>query len=551
VSLGRAVSVRSTAEATILPDPRGAQHYRRLVPAGGEAHRWLAPPGRASSAPGRWRDALPLVSVVQLTDIHLTDAQSTIRAEFLDRLGDPDSPLRARIGVPGTYRPQERCTAQVLEAMVQAVRNLGSGPLFGGPLDGVVLSGDVVDNAQENELAWFLALLEGDREVRPDSGDPRRDEGVGGPDCLDERYWHPDPSAGTADLPRRRFGFPEVPGLFEAARAGFLASGLPIPWWLIPGNHDALLAGTVPPADWLRQAATSGWKPTGCRPGADPARLLVGHDVAPPALRRLVLGGPGRLVAPDPGRRPFAPERWPGRFEGPFAWDLGPVRFLALDTVNRDGGWQGSVDRATLPWLEQELVAGHRRFLDPSGSWVRTGADPRVFVVVSHHPPECLVNPFRPDPTRPARVLGDELLALLARFPNVLLWISGHTHRHRIRFLASPHGSFGIWSITTASLLDWPQQGRVLELALDRAGARLLVASSVLDHLGTPDPRGRPLQDPLTLAGWSRELAVNTWHRDPAALEPPGRGQLLDRNVVLELALEDPELLDRLEAPGR
>jgi 3',5'-cyclic AMP phosphodiesterase CpdA len=490
---------------------------------------------------------MPLVSFVQLTDIHITDAQSTIRAEFLDRLGDPDSPLLPQLGVLGTYRPHERFTAQVLEAMVQAVRNLGSCPLFGGPLDAVVLSGDVVDNAQENELAWLVALLEGGREVRPDSGDPHRDEGVGGPDCLDERYWHPEPRGTTPDLPRRRFGFPEVPGLFEAARKGFSPSGLPVPWWLVPGNHDVLLAGTVPPTDWLRRVATGGWKPTGCRPGADLARLLVGHEIAPPAIRRLFIGGPGRPVTSDVGRRPLDPQVWPGRFEGPFAWDLGAVRFLALDTVDRDGGWQGSVDDATLLWLEQELVAGHRRFLDSSGRWVSDGGNPRAFVLVSHHPLECLVNPFRSDPTRPPRVLGGKLLALLGRFPNVLLWIAGHTHRHRIRFLPSPHGSFGIWAITTASLLDWPQQGRVVELALDRRGARLLAGSSVLDHLGPPDPRGRLLDDPLTLAAWSRELALNTWHRVPGELEPPGRGQSPDRNVVLELPLVDPDLLDQLE----
>jgi 3',5'-cyclic AMP phosphodiesterase CpdA len=544
----------STVAGTIVPDPRTPGPYRRLVVGPGEPHQWLARPvgaaqGRADPAEGSWAGAIPLVGFVQLTDLHVTDVQSTTRAEFLDRLGDPDSPLLPLLGVPGTYRPQERLTTQVLDAMVQAVAALRAGPVFGGPLAGVVLSGDLLDNAQANELAWLLGVLQGGV-VRPDSGDPTRDEGVGGPDCRDERYWHPEPAPGVRDLPRERFGFPEVPGLPSAARAPFEARGLRLPWWALPGNHDVLLAGTVPPGPVLRAVAAGSWKPTGWRPGADLVQLLQGHDVAPPAVLRLLAGGPGRSVSPDPERQPWRPWAWPGPARGPFAFDLGPLRCVALDTVNRDGGWQGSLDRDQLAWLEAELLAGHARALDPAGRWVAVGGEPRPFALCTHHPLESLVNPYRKDPGATPRVLGEELLALLARFPNVLLWVAGHTHRHRVRFLPSPHGPFGCWAVTTSSLLDWPQQGRVLELALDPAAPRLLLASTVLDHGGLLDSRGGSLGDTRTLAGWSRELAVNAWHRPPDAPEPPGRGTRGDRNVVLPLPVGDPGLLEQLGAPA-
>jgi 3',5'-cyclic AMP phosphodiesterase CpdA len=531
---------------TMLPDPDSNGPYRRLVQGPQEPHRWRVPETIAMNDQQRAIEAhittaIPLTAFVQLTDVHVTDAQSTVRAEFLDRLGDPDSPLLPILGVPGTYRPQEILSTQVLQAMVQAIRELPSGPLFGAPLAGVVLTGDVLDNAQGNELDWLLAVLKGGT-VRPDSGALERYEGVGSCACEDERYWHPEPSCGPIDLPRLRFGFPQVPGLTSACRAPFQASGLPVPWWVLPGNHDALLAGTVPWSPILRRVAAGSWKATGWRQAADLERLLSGHDVAPPAVTRILVGGPGRRVSSDPKRQPWQPESWPGPAQSPFAFELGPLRCLALDTVNRNGGWQGSLDREQLAWLEAELLAGHRRALDPEGHLVATGGESRLFAIMTHHPLECLVNPYRPNPEAEPRILGDELQSLLQRFPNVVLWISGHTHRHRVRFMPSPHGPFGYWAVTTGSLLDWPQQGRVFELAWDPSAGRLLLGLSVLDHFGLLDPRVGRLEDPLTLAGWSRELSVNTWHRPSEDQEPPGRGAPEDRNVVLPLAISEPAL---------
>jgi len=108
---------------------------------------------------------------------------------------------------------------------------------------------------------------------------------------------------------------------------------------------------------------------------------------------------------------------------------------------------------------------------------------------------------------------------------NVLAWVNGHDHVNRI--LARPAAGEGgtWWEITTASHIDWPQQARIVEVAADEAGG-LFIACTTLDHHGLVDPRAGALADPLTLAGWSRELSANPW-------QPGAEDGAADRNVIL------------------
>jgi hypothetical protein len=156
--------------------------------------------------------------------------------------------------------------------------------------------------------------------------------------------------------------------------------------------------------------------------------------------------------------------------------------------------------------------------------------------VFSHHSLETLINGYAAGDR--VRHLAAEVEALLLRFPNVVCWFNGHTHAHAIRAVRAAAGH-GFWQVTTASHVDWPQQGRIVELAVDADRGDLVVTVAVFDHAGVVDPRSAGLDEPRTLAGWSRELSANAWQGralDASGVdlgEPVGRGSALDRNVVL------------------
>jgi len=493
-----------------------------------------------------------LVCFVQLSDLHVTDAQSPARAEFLDRFGDADSELAPLLGRIGVYRPQETLTAHVVEAMARAVSRVERGPLTGARVQFALSTGDATDNCQSNELRSYIDLLDGGRIVSTNSGHPDRFEGVGAAEHFDPRYWHPDgsPEGEEPDLPRALHGFPLVPDLLPSTLRPITASGLPLPWFAVYGNHDALFGGTLFPHDVLADVALGTVKAIGLAPDADPLHLLVNNEVGPsPALWGLI-SAPTRRVTADPERRPVTADEWitrhltdpsdpPGHglASAPagrcyYGFDAGIVRFLVLDTVNPAGGWQGSIDEAQLDWLEAELIAGSGKFRDASGNRRRHDAANRLFVLVSHHPLETLMNDFSPNGTR--RHLAPTLERLLSRFKNVICWVNGHTHTNTIRAIcqSEPDSSGGLWQVTTASHIDWPQQSRVIEIALDVTNGDLVIATTMIDHLGLVDPRSGPLDEVETLAGWSRELSANAW-QGRVDDKPVGRGAPLDRNTML------------------
>jgi metallophosphoesterase (TIGR03767 family) len=483
-----------------------------------------------------------LASFIHLSDLHICDAASPARLEFLDRIADPDNPLSALVPYVGTYRAQEFLTTQVLESMVQAVNEIKSGPLLNSPISAVIITGDVIDNAQKNELEWYQALLEG-KEVNPASGSTERQSGpfVSDPETFDIHYYHPDgaPAEMEEDRPHSLHGFPIYKGVTAGALAPFKATGLIHPWFAIHGNHDALLQGTAVPTIDLDKLATGSAKLVGLQEGADLQELFGAFGEIGPAVYPGIEALLTTETNADSRRALVAIEDWVrvhtecGHDHGLSAeenqisyWsrEIGEnILLVALDTVNRFGGWQGCIHREQFEWLKNLLKKS-------TGKYV---------VLTSHHPLENLFNGYVPE-TESAPALEAEVCELLEQYPNVIAWVSGHVHDHRISERMTSSGAHMFWEIRTGSHIDWPQQSRSIEFARTIDG-RIVIGTVLIDHKGPIEFNGTPGENssPVALSGLSRQLAANDWQRQTGnfALEL-AEGAPSDRNIWLYA--EDP-----------
>ena len=540
-------AAKTTVQQTIrrgVPVRRGSeQPYYSLEPGPGEAHgkrTELAPEGHPRGKAGHQNgqslgeQRRSIAYLAHLTDIQLTDVQSPARLEAMHELGRrPDTMLLLPM-----MRPQELLAAHATDALARALNRVATSPQTGAALQLAITTGDNVDNMQLNEVRSFLSLLEGG-EVCMDSGGSAF-EGV-----QDGRF----PWAWAPEDPDNRWGrehgFPHVPGLLKAGLEPFVAAGLNIPWLTCYGNHDGLVQGRAPLTPELGAVMTGHRKVHALPPG--PVADFTEHPLE-------TFFGPAHQITPDQARRPvtreefveahFQPAARPAghglgernRLDGTayYVYDgLPGIRVIVLDTTNPAGIFEGSIDRRQLAWLEERLAEVHVCHADASGREVPGGGDERLVIITSHHPRTSMTN----DREVPAgyldsgdRVLGEEVAAVLHRYPNVIAWVSGHIHRNYVRPLASSSGGF--WEISTSSVMDWPCQARLLEV-VDNADGTLSIFSTALDHEGPIAPGGT--SGPLELAGWHRELAAN----DPMGVGGfNAHGEPGDRNV--ELLLPDP-----------
>jgi metallophosphoesterase (TIGR03767 family) len=546
----------STLGVTLLHGPPvNAQGYRRIIIGGGEPS--LARFDLIADAVPSPGTRTPLLAFTQFTDMHLVDAQSPARVEFLDRLDDPD------LGVPGltvlpfqsSYRPWEMLSLQISEAMAQRVRQFtGGAPVTGRPIDFTITTGDNADNTQYNEVRWHIDLMDGGKTIRPDSGNLNKWEGVGGPDDHDIAYWHPNgtPLFSKPDNYLAKRGYPTAPGLLNLARHTFTSTGVGTDWYSVFGNHDGLVQGTVPSLGVLSAIATGNLKVTGLPLGIDLVPLLTalaGGSSA--ALVTLLTLGPAKIVTADKNRRMlnkkqlvtehFTTSGTPvghgytaanvATNTAYYSFDRNGVHCISLDTCNPFGYSDGSIDGPQMTWLTAQLQANSSRYLDTNGNWVNgTGTDKLIFIF-SHHTIATMENQLGVD-----RVNGNKVRDLLLRFPNVVAWVNGHTHHNEVlphARAATAAAGGGFWEINTAAHIDWPSQARIVEV-VDNGDATLSIFGTIIDDIAPNTWSAATLGTVLGQAALARELAVNDPQRDAETASRDGkRGTPTDRNVEL------------------
>jgi len=481
----------------------------------------------------------PLLVMHHLSDLHVCDAQSPLRPEFLDRWADPDSPIRDAVGTIGCYRPHAMLSPHVVESMVQALNKVTTGPLSGYPIDAAIITGDTTDNAQQNEVDWYLALLDG-LEVVPDSGDLTKYEGVmdDGAEHYDVKYWHPHgtPAGKEDDDARAKYGFPVVPGLLDSCRKPIKSTGLKFPWYAVHGNHDALLQGTVTPDENSQKSIVGNKRYVGLPSSLTLEQTLGAFDEIGPASLPRAEDAPFVIVSPDTNRKAVDRGEYaekhlnsPGLPKGHgftqehvqkkhmyYATKVGKIKLIVIDSVNEFGGWQGSLDVDQFKWLENEIK----------------NSDCYV-VLASHHPLNSMFNDYAPFGRR---VCIDEITEMLLKYPQVIAWFAGHVHRHHVEWIGSEIEEKGFWQIETASHADWPQQSRTIEIVENETG-EIFIALTTIDHAaGTKYGNA---ENVLEMAALSRLLSANVWQkRDSLGAKVPedwALGAPHSRNTVLRL----------------
>lgn len=359
------------------------------------------PDGSAAPSPG---SARRLVRFVHVTDIHVTDDECPARMEIFDGPHPLD----------GAARPQAPYAARLLNAAVRTVNKLNETL----PIDFVLLGGDSTDSALKNEATWVLNVLSGAESVTCDSGDVN------------------DPVAGSENDPKDPF----------------VAPGLSVPWKFCMGNHDVLIMGVKAINDAAIATATGSDSITGTTDWSQPGGVVVKGEVVPdenrrPLLRQEIL----ELMSADGDGHGLNGR--PNPLKANYTMDVPdtPLRFIVYDTALEAGDASGIVRKSDVEsFLRPALEAAKAE-----GKWV---------VLASHHGLKSISNgSLAGREVREDATLPEDVEAMFLSYPNIILSITGHTHENVVRWVGEPTGT-GFWEVQTCSLVEFPNQMRVVEI---------------------------------------------------------------------------------------
>ena len=411
--------------------------------------------------------------MAHLSDLHIIDFQSP------NRMVQYDGP-----SIPSAYRPFEGYSPRILTEFMNTLNDFNYFRKF----DIVILTGDGVDNTQYNEFKWLITILTGG-EVNPNSGGYKT----------------------LVDGPDNEVCDPLV------------SNGASFPWIYVMGNHDQLIEGNFPAVDrslppdeqetkikegnyYKKAVGDQSDAVIGCKYPVDVANARPGkvnpNEDRRPLTHRQALNM--FYTAPkNPSGHGFTQENIDndtGNYTYTPNADI-PLRFIVMDTGSPTGLDKG--------YISSKLFDG---FLKAE---LDKAVEDKVLVVVSSHHPTWSID-------SKSEKSGEDLIALLTQYPNVILHLVGHGHEHRV----VPHKSNdsdptkGYYEVESTSTLDFPQQGNIYEFAY--AGDNTIaIYKTVFDHNSKEG----------SLPYIARGIAISDIQ--DGSNPDNGMGEKTDRNVIL------------------
>jgi len=435
----------------------------------------------AGAVPTLSASARSVVYFPVITDIHIMDTKTPLR--FFYTYDDN--------GVTKSVLPQAQYSPQVLDAMIRTLNDFSKTRHY----DLFINTGDTVNDTALNETRWFIDILDGNIVV-PDSGTHR-------------------------DI---------VPGPLNDAHDPFLAWGLDkhVPWYTTMGNHDALIAGHFAVTPVYNAIAIGDTVYIGSED--DYGNVLSAGTKVTPDIKRTLIGPVGYMqefftTTTLPVGHGFTAANISSGY-GDYAFDVSgsiPLRFIVLDWQCRAGETGGCIRQDEFD-----------NFLVPELD--RAAREHKLVIIASHQSPDSL------DIT--TQITGTAFIDLLISHPNVILHLVGHGHYNSIVPRAGVSATQpGYWQIETSSLINYPQQSRIIEV-VDNGNGTGIIFTTMVDH-NSPDG---------SMPALSRSLSLNMVQ---TGNDSEGReGSFSDRNTELaikippdvEAALQSASLPSKIES---